>query len=197
MKDCRLVYHCRCRSAERRYAWDNGEKERRRATSGALMVWCFGYGGCKIETRLSDEKSDQGWDDLFYSSKECESDGPEKGWSAAVMQIQCYAFGSRGDATGWSIVERYSRLVLTPWEGSVIWRSGVPTSARRNVTPERGKGGDTLVGLTWILLCQKIKKIYVVDSTAINRWSRFKARWVNLIFWKHMQMRSSFIHLIT
>jgi hypothetical protein len=69
MKDCRLVYHCRCRSAERRYAWDNGEKERRRAISGALMVWCFGYGGCKIETRLSDEKSDQGWDDLFITVK--------------------------------------------------------------------------------------------------------------------------------
>jgi hypothetical protein len=31
----------------------------------APMTWCSGYGGDKMEMRLSGEESDQYWDDLF------------------------------------------------------------------------------------------------------------------------------------
>jgi hypothetical protein len=50
------------------------------------------------------------------------------------------------------------------------------------------------VGLTRILLAQKIKKIHVVDSVATNGRSRFKAM-MNFLK-KYMQVRSSFVHLI-
>jgi hypothetical protein len=44
-------------------------------TDGALMAWCSVYGRSKIETRLSDEESTQGWYDLFYNSGGWESVG--------------------------------------------------------------------------------------------------------------------------
>jgi hypothetical protein len=33
-------------------------------SSDGVVLW---LGGCKIETQLSDEKTDQGWDDLFVA----------------------------------------------------------------------------------------------------------------------------------
>jgi hypothetical protein len=41
---------------------------------------------------------------------------------------------------------------LASWEVSVTRRSGVTTLVKRETAPERGKGGDELVGLTRILL---------------------------------------------
>jgi hypothetical protein len=38
--------------------------------------------------------------------------------------------------------------VLAPWEGSVTRCDSVMTSARGEMTPGRGKGGDNGVGLT-------------------------------------------------
>jgi hypothetical protein len=35
------------------------------AVGGALIVWCSGYRGGKMEMRLSGAKSGQGLDDLF------------------------------------------------------------------------------------------------------------------------------------
>jgi hypothetical protein len=64
---------------------------------------------------------------------------------------------------------------LAPREGSVTQHSSVTTSARGNVAPGKGKEETTPVGLTRILLGQKMKKIHAVDSVATNgRW-RFKA----------------------
>jgi hypothetical protein len=61
---------------------------------------------------------------------------------------------------------------LAQWEGSVIRRGSVTTSARGEAAPGKGKSGDdaswTLVGLTRILLGQKIKKIHVMDSVSTN-----------------------------
>jgi hypothetical protein len=54
----------------------------------------------------------------------------------------------------------------------VIRRGSVTTSARGEAAPGRGKSGDdaswTLVGLTRILLGQKMKKIHVMDSVSTN-----------------------------
>jgi hypothetical protein len=57
---------------------------------------------------------------------------------------------------------------LAPWEESVTQHSSVTTSARGNVAPGKGKEETTSVGLTRILLDQKIKKIHTVDSVAKN-----------------------------
>jgi hypothetical protein len=38
------------------------------------------------------------------------------------------------------------------------------------MTPGRGKGADDTVGLTQILLDQKIKKIHAVDAADTNEW---------------------------
>jgi hypothetical protein len=47
---------------------------------------------------------------------------------------------------------------LAPWEGSVKRCGSVTTSVRVEVAPGRGNRGDDAVGLTQILLGQKIKK---------------------------------------
>jgi hypothetical protein len=62
-----------------------------------------------------------------------------------------------------------SELVLAPWEGSAIWRSAVARSVRGEAAPRRGKEETTPVGLTRILLGQKINKTHVVDSAVTNR----------------------------
>jgi hypothetical protein len=50
---------------------------------------------------------------------------------------------------------------LTQWEGSVTQRVDVMTSAGGEAAPGRGKEEMTSVGLTRILLGQKIKKIHM------------------------------------
>jgi hypothetical protein len=59
---------------------------------------------------------------------------------------------------------------LAPWEVSVTRRGNVVTSIRGEMTPGRGKGADDTVGLTQILLDQKIKKIHAVDAADTNEW---------------------------
>jgi hypothetical protein len=68
------------------------------AVGGAPMAWCSGYGGAKMETRLSGEESGQGLDDVFIAV-EGGSWVVWRGWPMAVEQIQCFGFGSRGEAT--------------------------------------------------------------------------------------------------
>jgi hypothetical protein len=46
--------------------------------------------------------------------------------------------------------------------------SDVTTSIGGKVSPGRGKREDNVVGLTRILLDQKIKKIHAVDSAGTN-----------------------------
>jgi hypothetical protein len=56
------------------------------AVSGALMAWCSGCGGGKIETRLSGGESGQGWDDLFIAV-EGGSRAVWGGWPTVVVHI--------------------------------------------------------------------------------------------------------------
>jgi hypothetical protein len=65
---------------------------------GAPMMWCSGYGGDKIETRLSGEKNDK-VEMTFYSSG-CESRTVWRSCSVAVVWIQCFSFDSRVEAAG-------------------------------------------------------------------------------------------------
>jgi hypothetical protein len=51
-----------------------------------------------METRLSGEESGQCQNDFFIAA-EGGSRMVRGGWSAAVVQIQCFGFGSRGEAT--------------------------------------------------------------------------------------------------
>jgi hypothetical protein len=48
---------------------------------------------------LSGGESDQDCDDIFIAVED-RSWMVRGGWSAAVAQIQCFGFSSRGDATG-------------------------------------------------------------------------------------------------
>jgi hypothetical protein len=52
----------------------------------------------------------------------------------------------------------------------VTRRGGVVTSARGEVTPGRGKGGDDASWADTNLARQKMKKIYAVDLVATNGW---------------------------
>jgi hypothetical protein len=67
--------------------------------SGAPMAWCFGCGGGKMEIKMSGEESDQGRDDIFLAV-EGGSWVVRGGWPATVVWIQCFSFGSRGEAIG-------------------------------------------------------------------------------------------------
>jgi hypothetical protein len=65
-------------------------------------------------------------------------------------------------------IKRDSELVLVQQKGSVTRRGGVMTLARGEAAPGRKKEETTLVGLTRILLDQKMKKIHMIDSAGIN-----------------------------
>jgi hypothetical protein len=133
-------------------------------SSDGMVLW---LGRRQMETRLSGGDSGQGWHDLFMTV-EGVSPAVRGGWLAAVVQIQCFSFGWRGEATWWSIVGRWSggnNLILAAWEGSVTRHNGVVTSVR----------GDDVSWADVNLTGPKMKKINVVDSAAINGWWRFKA----------------------
>jgi hypothetical protein len=52
-----------------------------------------------MHTRLSGGESGQGWDDIFIAVGGG-SQAVRGGWPAAVVWIQFFDFGSRGEATG-------------------------------------------------------------------------------------------------
>jgi hypothetical protein len=111
---------------------------------GASIVWCSWQGESKMEKRLSGGENDQGWDDIFITV-EGDSRVVRGGWPMGVVRIQCFDFGSRGNAIRRSIVRKWSRdseLVLAPWEESVTRHNGVVTSAWGETAPGRGKRGD-------------------------------------------------------
>jgi hypothetical protein len=58
-----------------------------------------------MEMKLSGGKSGQGRDGLFIAAKGGRRT-VQGGWSAAVVWIQCFDFGSRGKATGQNVAER-------------------------------------------------------------------------------------------
>jgi hypothetical protein len=63
----------------------------------------------------------------------------------AVVRIQWFSFGLRGEATGQSIARRCSggsEFVLAQWEGSVTRHSSVMTSTGGDATSGRGNGGN-------------------------------------------------------
>jgi hypothetical protein len=89
----------------------------------------------------------RGWPRLrwFFYSSGGGSRAVRGGWSAAVVQIQCFSFDSRGETTWQRVIERWNRgseLILSPWEGSVTRRSSVATSAGGEAVPRKEKGGD-------------------------------------------------------
>jgi hypothetical protein len=56
------------------------------------------------------------------------------------------------------------------WHSATVWRH------RTGESRHRGEREETMtVGLTQILLGQKIKKIHTVDSADTNGWWKFKA----------------------
>jgi hypothetical protein len=63
----------------------------------------------------------------------------------AMMRIQYFNFGSNGEPTERSVVERCSgdsELILTQWKGSVIQHGGMSTLLRGEASPGREKRGD-------------------------------------------------------
>jgi hypothetical protein len=152
-----------------------------------------------MKTRLSGGKSGPDWDDIFIAV-EGGSRTIRGGWPVAVVRIQCFSFGSRKEATGRSVAERWSEaseLILSLWEGSVT-RGSVVISAGREATLGRKKGGDDT---SWA----DVNPIGLKnEENPRGRFSRYKMNgenlkqwWVNLIFfWKYMQVRYSFVHRI-
>jgi hypothetical protein len=89
------------------------------------------------------------------------SQAVRRGCPAAVMQIQCFGFGSSGEVTEWSIAGRWSgdsELVLAPWVGSMTWCGGVATLARGEAALGREKGGDNASWADVNLTRPKIKE---------------------------------------
>jgi hypothetical protein len=62
---------------------------------------------------------------------------------------------------------KFCREILIDSHSPSIWLS---SPVLQGATPERGNGGDDDGWATQILLDQKMKKIHVVDSIAINGW---------------------------
>jgi hypothetical protein len=86
----------------------------------------------------------------FFIPVKGENQAIQGGWPAVIVQIQCFGFGLRGKAAGWSIAEIWSggsELILVQWEGSVTWCGGVMMSIGGEAAPGRGKGGD---GASWV-----------------------------------------------
>jgi hypothetical protein len=174
MKEGWLVHHHECRCAERRCASDSGERE--------LWVYDSGWSSDGVALWLGRRQNGDvveswgEWPKLRWPfiAVEGESRAIWGGWAAVVVQIQCSSFGSRGEATGWSITGRWSggnELILAPYEGSVTRRDGVTTSASGEAVPGRGKGVDNTYWTDMNLTGQKMKKIHAVDSISTNwRW---------------------------
>jgi hypothetical protein len=62
---------------------------------GALMAWCSGYRGSKMETQLSGGESDQGGDD-FFIAVEGGSRAVRGGWLAAVVRFNASVLPREG-----------------------------------------------------------------------------------------------------
>jgi hypothetical protein len=114
-----------------------------------------------------------------------------------MVSIQCFCFHSRGEATERSIAENWSgggEFVLAPWEESVTQRGDIAMLARGEAAPGKKKKGDDTSWTDANFTGPKKKKINVVDSITANDQWRFKV--IMSFFWKYMQVRSSFVHLI-
>jgi hypothetical protein len=129
-----------------------------------------------LERRQNGGESSQDWDELFIVV-ESMSQAIWGGWPAVVVQIQCFNFDSRGEATERSVAERWnkgSELVLAPCEWSATRCGGVTMLVRGEVAPEKEKGWDNASWADANITGLKIKKSHTVDSAATNgRW-RFK-----------------------
>jgi hypothetical protein len=139
-----------------------------------------------METWLNGEESGQSWDDIFIVM-EGGSRAVQGGWLAAVVQIQCFGVGSRGEATERNIVERWSRgskLVFAPLEGSVAWHGDV--GRRKGDTGEGKERKWRQLGWYKFYWAKKWRKsIRSIQLLQIDG-EDLKQRWVNLIFLKHM-----------
>jgi hypothetical protein len=130
-----------------------------------------------METQLSGGENGECWDD-FFIAVEGGSRAVRRGWSTAMMRIKCFSFSSRGRRRDEALLEDETEVASScwlhrkeAWHGMVTWRHQPEAKWH-----PRGEREETmLVGLMWILLGQKMKKISVVNSTTTNgRW-RFKA----------------------
>jgi hypothetical protein len=115
----------------------------------------------------------------FYSNEGCEPGGP---WRVACCDGVDSMLGfqlERGDDRMKHCRKmKGSETMSSSWfNGKEAWHSAVAWQRRsEEMRDQRGKIEETTpVGLTWILLSKKIKKIHHVDSAASNGWWRFKA----------------------
>jgi hypothetical protein len=127
-----------------------------------------------METRLSGGENDQGWDDLFIAV-EGWSQAVWGGWPVAVVWLNASVLAreERQQTKRYQMMKQRRQTWLhgkEAWHNAVEWRC----------QPEERHhwGGEMeemmLVGLTRILLGQKMKKIHTVDSASTDgRW-RFK-----------------------
>jgi hypothetical protein len=133
----------------------------------------------------------------FFITVEGESRAVQEGSPTTVVRIQCFSFGSKVEATGWSFARRWniaSELVLAPWKANMTRCGGVAMSIGEEAAPGREKGGDDVSWTDTDLAGRKIKKIYMVNSAATNDWWRFKIiinyYFLNICKW-------DLVHLIT
>jgi hypothetical protein len=115
----------------------------------------------------------KGWDD-FFIAVECESSTVQGGWSTGgVDSIFRFRLEKWGDRT-----KRCRKLKRSQWACLESMRKKYDTARRRKWGERRYREGEReetmSVGLTRILLGQKINKIRTVDSVDTNGWWRFK-----------------------
>jgi hypothetical protein len=129
-------------------------------SSNGVVVW---LGRRQNEDVIEWWREWLGWDDIFISV-EGGSRAVRGVWSATVV---------RGEA----LPEDEAKAANSSWlHGKEAWHGA--SAWRRRPEVRRHRGGErketTSIGLMWILMDQKIKKIHTVNSTDTNgRW-RFK-----------------------
>jgi hypothetical protein len=62
------------------------------------------------------------------------------------------------------------------WHGTTVWRCRL----EERLHQEKERDETTLVGLTWILLGRKIKKIYAVDAKRCDN-SKYLFTWIHIL----------------
>jgi hypothetical protein len=143
-----------------------------------------------MEMSLSGGKSGHDWDNLFIVVE-----GGLLWWCGFNASVSVREGKRRDEALPKDEAEAVSLSwfnVKEVWHGAVAWWRWLEERWHRG-----GKREETMpVGLMRILLSQKVKKIHVVDLVASNDSEDLNQRWVNIIFLKHMQVRSTFVHLI-
>jgi hypothetical protein len=123
----------------------------------------------------------------------------EKGGQRRWSRFNASVLAREGRRWDEALSEDEAKAASLSWlHGKKVWHSAM--AWWRQTEERRHRGGEMdealLIGLTRILLQKNEKKSTWSIQLLQMDGEDLKQQWVNLIFFKHMQVRSSFVHLI-